>query len=126
MIQVRIATSMWRVELVHGWITRDGRMLRGCCDFDRQWIGVSDRLEPDKRQQTCWHELAHAIREELDVEPDRDLSDEAYARLTAMGLMHISPVDLDRMRCYMATGIEAHDVISIRGVGIVPVIGFVG
>ena len=95
MLEIRIASATWQVELVRGWIINDGAKLRGCCDYERQWIGVSDVLDVTKRVQVCWHELAHAIREELDISPNRPLDEEPWARLFSLGMVHVSRDDLD-------------------------------
>jgi|GEM_PF-3877104 len=82
---LRVGSADYTLRLLHGEITIGGHLVMGYCDFENQVIGISDRLSPQRRRRTLWHELMHVWQVEL-AQTQRPLNFEEVAELVEQGL----------------------------------------
>lgn len=122
-MMIPIGAVVYELLLVPGWLELDGQRVHGTCDRDHCRIEISAAAPPAKRHATAWHEIAHAMVEELDIHQSGALGEEAVCNLIGLAMAAMDPKLSARIRVYMTTGIMPDDVMILTGCScLVPIV----
>ncbi|MCC6679272.1 MAG: hypothetical protein IT445_00065 [Phycisphaeraceae bacterium] len=123
-IQVPVGPVNYSLAIQPGWCELDGEKCFGLCDRDNLEILISGAAPPAKRLTTAWHEIVHAWMAELAPGSyAQALEEEGVCDIVGLAMAHMDARLIARLHLYMTRGIEATDVLMIRGCReVVPVI----
>jgi len=101
---VQVGPHLYEITLTDEPIIFKGKDCRGLCDPIKLSILIKASLQPSRRLEVFFHELAHAWQRELDIDRRNRHDEESFARLVAVGMMYLPPAEFARLHAFITKG----------------------